>query len=413
MALALAFVGVFSSAALGGDVSLVALSGVLSGPLALAGIVSGPLALAGGVFSGLASVSSVSVSGLSALALFAVAPVSAAPAQSSSWDGAILEHSRPVGDAQTGSFFRVVGHAGSVVEKLHIWRNAGKDQYIRGLQLFFSDGSSQVAGVLKSQHTEVRLEDGAHIVEMTMWVSKSRIARVALRTSAGQDFAAGFDVHAAENLDSVPVSVGSGILVGFEGKVSDGISLLKAVCLKKLSESRVDSVELQAFGKTQGLELSTLKEGHADWNGTDYNFEFSGTEKHDRSTSWSMSSSNSLSLGMSINFAIPMITGASASASWSASSTTSNSISESRSEEDHWGVSFAVKAPTTCVAKVWRGRLDNLRWNGRHTLVTTDGATASFPTTGRMSRKDSGKVTVHCYADGEPNTPIALHRLFD
>lgn len=120
MALALAFVGVFSSAALGGDVSLVALSGVLSGPLALAGIVSGPLALAGGVFSGLASVSSVSVSGLSALALFAVAPVSAAPAQSSSWDGAILEHSRPVGDAQTGSFFRVVGHAGSVVEKLRM-----------------------------------------------------------------------------------------------------------------------------------------------------------------------------------------------------------------------------------------------------------------------------------------------------
>lgn len=208
-----------------------------------------------------------------------------------------------------------------------------------------------MAGTLKSQHTEVRLGEGAHIVEMTMWVwknkAKTRIARLALRTSTGEEFAAGFDLPAVEKLDSVPVSVGSGVLVGFEGKASDEVNLLKPVCLKKLDESRVDNVQLERFGKTQGLELVTTKQTHADWNGTDYNWDFSGNDRREESTSWSTSSSNSFSLGMSINFGIPFLTGASASASWGTSSSTSHSMNEAHSEEVHWGFGFTVKAPTT------------------------------------------------------------------
>jgi hypothetical protein len=46
-------------------------------------------------------------------------------------------------------------------------------------------------------------------------------------------------------------------------------------------------------------------------------------------------------------------------------------------------------------------------------VVTADGASASFPISGKMTRKDSLVVKGMCYADGNKDKPIAMHRLLD
>lgn len=103
-----------------------------------------------------------------------------------------------------------------------------------------------------------------------MWVSKKGIARVTVRTSKGLDVTAGSD--SIDGLNGFPVSVGSGILIGFHGKVgANGIKLLKPLCIKRIDSSVVDQVTLEPFDKKQGLTLAAVKTTRALWNGTDYN----------------------------------------------------------------------------------------------------------------------------------------------
>ncbi|KAL2255157.1 hypothetical protein VTK26DRAFT_3982 [Humicola hyalothermophila] len=346
-----------------------------------------------------ASPSTVSVAAAKTL----VAPAVLSPRAGPTWDRALLERQSPVGGNE-GAPFSLVGRAGAVVTKVQFFRhNDGAEKYLRGIRVFFSDDTELVAGSEESRYQEFDLPAGSAVSRFSLsaWHhaknKRTRVGRVQIGLTTGASFSFGLDEDAAST--DVPMRVGSGVLVGFEGRAGLDLDQLAPVFLKKIDRSEIENVEVEPFDPSSGLRLVTLDADHAVWNGTAYTYHFSGSTTSSSSTSWS--SSFSQDLGVTTKFVanwVPQIVSTEMSASWGFGASQSTSMSESSSKTLSWAVDRDMKGPedeAICEAQVWEGRLD-LRWEGVHTLTTRDGYTSSFLTRGTVKRVAVGKVTHVC-----------------
>ena len=369
---------------------------------------------------GVVAVSSVATSGLSrgsgrrrhplASALFALAIVLAVfvgSARAEPWGTDLCVRPTGVGAASQGAPFTILGSAGSSVRKLRVYRNNGKDGYLRGIVVFFSDGTEMRGGVRKDQFSDFDLADGEVVTAATLWqmsnsTSGARVARLDFSTSSRSW---GFGVENTAKLSSKGVNVGSGILVGFQGSAGDDLDFLAPIFLKTMSSSTVSDIVFEKFGDTDGLKLVTLREGSAVFNGTDYSWTFSGSESRDSSTSFS--SGTSASFGASTTFALEapaIIKEAGITASWTFGTTSSFDKHSGKSRSLSWSTTVALSKDVpavSCSALVWEGRLD-VAWTGTQTIVT-DGRSISFPTSGNLRHVDYGKVETVC----RPMAPVA------
>lgn len=346
-----------------------------------------------------------------ASALFALAIVLAVfvgSARAEPWGTDLCVRPTGVGAASQGAPFTILGSAGSSVRKLRVYRNNGKDGYLRGIVVFFSDGTEMRGGVRKDQFSDFDLADGEVVTAATLWqmsnsTSGARVARLDFSTSSRSW---GFGVENTAKLSSKAVSVGSGILVGFQGSAGDDLDFLAPIFLKTMSSSTVSDIVFEKFGDTDGLKLVTLREGSAVFNGTDYSWTFSGSESRDSSTSFS--SGTSASFGASTTFALEapaIIAKAGISASWTFGTTSSFDRHSGKSRSLSWSTTVALSKDVpavSCSALVWEGRLD-VAWTGTQTIVA-DGRAVSFPTSGTLRHVDYGKVETVC----RPMAPVAL-----
>lgn len=386
-----------------------------AGALRRASSVAGVAALVFGLFGG--PVSSPAVGALvvlasvpaafaapvvSSLAPVVVAPV-LAPRASSSWDRALFEAQTPVG-GRDGSAFSLVGRAGAVVTKVQFFRhNNGTEKYLRGLRVSFSDDSEMVAGSEESRYQEFDLPAGSVVSRLSLsaWNhaknKRTRVGRIHIESNKGG--ALSFGVDDGQSSTEVPMRVGSGVLVGFEGRAGKDLDQLAPVFLKKLDRAEIVDVEVEPFDPTRGLRLVTLDSDHAVWKGTPYTYHFSGSASSSTSTSWSNSFSENLGVTTKLvaNW-FPSIMSTELSAEWGFGASQSHGMSESVSRSLSWAVDREMKGPddeAICEARVWEGTLD-LRWEGTFTLTTKDGLSASFPTSGTVQRVAVGKVTHEC-----------------
>ncbi|KAK4149179.1 hypothetical protein C8A00DRAFT_19101 [Chaetomidium leptoderma] len=364
--------------------SLSSVAAALAGPFVA---LSAALSLAGGShrLRLLAPPSAVSTAVLVALV---------GSADGAQWSPDLCVRPTTIGASVGGSDFTILGAAGSSVQKLRVYRNNGKEGYLRGLVALFSDGSEQRAGVRKDQFSEMTFSDGEVITGMTLWAGSSRVGRVDITTNMRSW---GYGVDSTAKLSSKAVNVGSGVLVGFQGRAGDDLDSLGAVFLKSVSTSVVDNIVFEKAGANDGLRLVTLKEGTAVWNGTDYSWNFSGSESRDISTSFSTGGSIGLSLGTTFKASVPKILESGINAGWTYGSTLGYTKNSASSSGLTWSATVALSAEkpaVSCSAMVWEGRL-NVRWSGIQTVVA-DGATVSFPTSGTLTHVAYGKVEARC-----------------
>jgi hypothetical protein len=321
-----------------------------------------------------------------------------------SWDRGLCLRPTGIGAPNGGAPFMILGSAGSSVRRLRVYRNNGKDGYLRGIVAFFSDGSDQRGGVRKDQFSELALEDGEVLTGMTLWsLSRSgssgssaapRVARIDITTNQR---AWGYGVDNTEKLSAKAVNIGSGVLVGFQGRAGDDLDQLAPIFLKPLSDSRVDNIVFDPIGDTDGLRLVTLRQGSALWNGTDYSWTFSGSESRDASTTFSSGSSNGLSLSTTFSAAIPRVLESGINAGWTYGTTESLDRKSGTSTSLTWSTTISLtkdNPAVECQAMVWEGRLD-IGWSGRQT-VTADGTSMSFPVSGTLVHVAYGKVETVC-----------------
>lgn len=72
-----------------------------------------------------------------------------------SWNPGLVVRPTGVGSPSQGRPFTILGEAGASVRGLRLYRNRGKEAYLRGIVTFFSDGSEIRAGVRKDQFSEL------------------------------------------------------------------------------------------------------------------------------------------------------------------------------------------------------------------------------------------------------------------
>lgn len=316
------------------------------------------------------------------------------------WNTDLCVRPTAVGAPDGGTSFTILGSAGSSVRKLRLYRNNGKDGYLRGIVAFFSDGTELRAGVRKDQFSELAFTDGEVIIAMTLWsvaIGKKASVRVGRIDISTNKRSWGYGVDSTAKLSSKAVDVGSGVLVGFQGRAGDDLDQVAPIFLKTLSDSVVSDIVFEKVGGSNGLRLVTLREGSAVWNGTDYSWNFAGSETRDASTTFTSGSSNDLSLKTTFKTSLPTVLESGIDASWGHGNSQSHEQHSGSSASLSWSTTIALSAENravSCSAMVWEGRL-NLRWSGRQTVVA-DGATVSFPASGSLTHVAYGKVETVC-----------------
>jgi len=224
--------------------------------------------------------------------------------------------------------------------------------------------------------------------------ASAKVARIDISTNKRSW---GYGVDETAKLSAKAVNVGSGVLVGFQGRAGDDLDQVAPIFLKTLSDSVVDNVVFERIGGNQGLRLVTLREGSAVWNGTDYSWNFAGSESRDTSTSFTSGSSNDLSMKTTFKASLPRVLESGIDASWGMGISASHEQKSGSTAGLSWSTTIALSAQNravSCSAMVWEGRL-NVRWTGTQTVVA-DGATVSFPASGTLAHVAYGKVETVC-----------------
>lgn len=319
-------------------------------------------------------------------------------ASAESWSPDLCVRPTGLGASGGGDPFTILGSAGSSVRRLRVYRNNGKMGYLRGIVVFFSDGTEMRGGVRKDQFADIEFASGEAITGLTLWqlsnATGSRVARIDIATNQ-QSW--GYGVDNTAKLSSKGVNVGSGVLVGFQGRAGDDLDYLAPIFLKSLSSSTVTDIVFEKTGDDEGLRLVTLREGSAVYNGTDYSWTFSGNEARDATTAFTSSMTNTLGATTTFSANIPRIAMTGVQGSWTGAAASTHEQSSTHSAQLSWSTTIDLNKDVpavSCSAMVWEGRL-NIGWTGTQTVVA-DGEAVSFPTSGTLTHVAYGKVETVC-----------------
>jgi hypothetical protein len=342
-----------------------------------------------------------------------------------SWDPELCVNPTSVGSIDSGTPFTILGRSGSSVRMMRLYRSSGRFGFLRGIVVTFSDGTEMQAGVRKDQFSELTLSTDELITGMTLWAyypsarsffsfwrkaddaHTARVGRIDVTTNQRSW---GYGIGNTVGLSSKAVNVGSGLLVGFRGRAGDSMDQIAPIFLKPLSNSVVEDIVFEQTPDPEGLRLTTLREGSALWNGTDYTWSFSGSDTRDISTTFSAGSSSALSASSTFTASLPRVLDTGVGATWGQGSTENYDQQSGRSTQLTWSTTIPMSADNpavSCVAMVWEGRV-NLRWSGVQTVMA-DGITSSFPTSGLLTHTTYGKVETVCSPmDAQPSSSSAL-----
>ncbi|KAJ4300099.1 hypothetical protein N0V88_002768 [Collariella sp. IMI 366227] len=279
------------------------------------------------------------------------------------WDASVCVRSALIGSSTAGYPFILLAEESATVSKIRLWRTGEKGGSLRGISLGFSDGTSQSAGT--SQRTTRRNPFRND--------TRARLARVDFVTEKNSW---GYGVADTRALTSHAVAVGSGVLVGFQGRAGSGLHQLAPIFLKSVSRARIENIVFDAMPGPNNLRPITLADGFAAWEGKDWTYTFSGSQTRETSSSFNLQNSNQLAIGASVAFDGSGIAKWGGSATWSVASQTSRDRSETKTQLLTWSASVDIneKNPSVrCTAITMEGRVST-GWIG--TLTTIIGGRA-------------------------------------
>ncbi|KAK4169629.1 hypothetical protein QBC43DRAFT_329224 [Cladorrhinum sp. PSN259] len=327
--------------------------------------------------------------------LFLVSTALAAP-----WDSKVLQDNTPVG-GDTGSPFSIVAEQGAMVKTLRIWRESEGRQFIRGIDLTFTDNKKASTGKQEKQPKEFTFEADEVITQMSLWGDGigTKTGRIFFKTNKGREFLHGRDQPEAQQTEFV-MEVGSGILIGFSGKSGEDVDHMAPVFLKTLKkERRIEDLKFETFDlATEGLELESVNEGEFRFEGAPNQPKFLGSVERTVSTSFEDSTAAAVSFGFTVSGEIPQLVSVELSAEWEFTKTTTVTKSVEEKITRSWELAVDLKGPEdscSCTASIFKGTLD-LSYTGTLVIETLDSGAFRIPTSGRMKRVQASKIVTSC-----------------
>ncbi|KXJ86549.1 hypothetical protein Micbo1qcDRAFT_179807 [Microdochium bolleyi] len=323
----------------------------------------------------------------------------AAQALAASWPDTMIQPLHFVG-GDGGDDFSFVGADGVTVSKIRVFR---KNSLV-GLRVDFSDGTSQSIGNTDRESKEYKFDAARseHIKAMSLWGNGvgTRTGRIRFETSTGGVFDFGQDTTGQSEF---PIEVGSGILIGIEGKAAKEIDNMAGVFLKPMIKVFYDQVEYSNFDARAGLVVKSLDEQVARFGEVNVTHTFKSERTFASSRTWSKSFSSTLGAGATFTAGVPEVGQVALSTQWSITESSDHSETETFTRNIGWSVTVRVEKEedsALCTAKISEGKLD-LEWTGRLNMIVdagqgVAGETWQGPARGRVTNIDSSRTEAVC-----------------
>lgn len=194
------------------------------------------------------------------------------------------------------------------------WGSSGKKGFLAGFELEYSDGKLLSHGSTDPSQTfeECRIDvnNGEKIKEMSLYGEGDgkwdRTSLLWFKTSKDQTFSAGLKL-VSEN--QYKMDVGSGLLIGFQGRSWSVIDSLKPLFLKRVAKQYIDKVTYPTLdlNDTGFLEMKYLQRAKSMWNGSPYQVKVIGEIAEKDETMWNNKISVDVGVSVEISAGPPTL----------------------------------------------------------------------------------------------------------
>ncbi|KAH7018445.1 uncharacterized protein B0I36DRAFT_435753 [Microdochium trichocladiopsis] len=299
-----------------------------------------------------------------------------------------------------GDPFSFVADDGVTVDKIRVFR---KNSLV-GLRVEFSDGRIETIGNNDRESKEYKFDAALseHITAMSLWGNGvgTRTGRIRFETNTGGVFDFGQNT---DGQSEFPIEVGSGILIGLEGRAAKEIDNMAAVFLRPMVKVFYDDVVYKDFDARAGLEVKSLDEQVAKFDGVNVTHTFKSERVFDSTRSFSKTFSSTLGFGAKYVTGVPEVAQVELSTQWSMTAASEHTETERFQRNIGWSVTVPLDSPedsSLCTAKISEGKLD-LEWTGTLNLIVdagdgVEGRHWRGPARGRMTNIDSSRTEAVC-----------------
>lgn len=300
------------------------------------------------------------------------------------WTDYIVDNT-PVGGSHGGSviFNQAKFYKGVMLREVGVWKDDGA---LRGLRLTWTDDTSDLYGKESGDWNHLKFDPGETCTELVLWGNGSgtRTGRIKIVTSNGKTLDWG--MHGGST--AYPMTLGSGLLVGFSGASGSDIDRLCGLFLKSVKSITSEAKYGQLPGPTEGIRPKQLEQKEFDnSNGAqDMGWSVGSEIKVEESNTWTQSATLAFGASATVKAGIPEVAQVEASAHWELSGTVSHSSTTTETRTITWGASGVVK-PNKCLrvtATYWEGQA-NIEYTSTVTVVLKDGGSFTYTEPGTLN----------------------------
>ncbi|KAJ1323324.1 hypothetical protein MN608_11473 [Microdochium nivale] len=315
------------------------------------------------------------------------------------WPADLIARKHYVGGSG-GNDFSFIAEEGETVDRIRIYKSGN----LVGLRIYFSDGTENAIGNTDAESKEYKFDPSVseQIKTLSLWGNGvgTRSGRIKFETTNGGSFDWGQDTSGQSEY---PIDIGSGILVGLEGKAEKQIDKLAFIFLAPLAKVYYDDLKYTNFDARAGLTTKSLDEQIVRYSGVNATHLFTSTRLFEGSRTFTKSISSTLGFGAKYSAGVPEVAQVELSASWSITGTLESAKTEKWQRNIGWSVTIIVDSPAkeaVCTAKISEGKLD-LEWTGTLNMIFdagdgVEGFHWKGPARGRLDNIDSSKIEASC-----------------
>ncbi|RAL07684.1 uncharacterized protein BO97DRAFT_463410 [Aspergillus homomorphus CBS 101889] len=269
---------------------------------------------------------------------------------------------------------------GAMVEEIIVWKEGN---ILRGLKLSWTDGSdSTMIGKSSGSSQSFTFKVKEKCTEMVLRGNGigTRCGHIEFKTDQGNSFSWGDG-----GSDNYYMDVGSGFLVGFQGRANLDIDSLGPLFLKPLKSvhSEVDYGDFpNGAPDPTHITLDTQ-----DFDGNhEYEWDFHGSKTKTTTSTWSQTLASSFDLQVKVKAGVPELAEVESTIKWGLSASSTHSQAEQDSSEIGWDVHSTVSPGQTvhCEAYCFQGTSD-VDYTSTVTVTFQSGETLQFKESGTFS----------------------------
>ncbi|WYZ36251.1 hypothetical protein EsH8_XII_000001 [Colletotrichum jinshuiense] len=325
-----------------------------------------------------------------------------------------------------GGDFQLLAKNGAFVKRIRVyhgtskWGSNGSKGLLSGIEVDFTDGKTATCGVPDNsgKFVECQLEVGKDekIKSMSLYGMGDgqwdRTSELTFTTNKDQSLTAG-SKEMKEN--EYKMDVGSGLLIGFQGRAGGIIDSLQPIFLKRVAKQYINNVEYPDLLKQDldFLQPQYVDRQKARWDGMSSKVKLSGEikEKEDHTKTNKISILASVTLEFMAG--VPFVTEGGIKTTLSVGYEHTWASSEGKEKLLRYDVEKEMNGPDDQfeLLAMYRKGETTLDYTGTFNVVTEDGAKFSFPTSGTVKSVlfTQMEIIVRRYDDeGKPDDQVLV-----